>query len=291
MHNIDTEGNASGTFTDGDPMTSTPATVVDDDWLNAVQGEIVNAIQDSGGPALVKGNNNQLITRLKALFGRLSVANTWAEAQKFLQRSTFVTGIQFGSGPSYPNYLDQAGSGTLVDVATRNLSASVSMTAPAYTYSSVQVMYAYVDPAEFQAGTAANVSLSTTGSTASVSAAGATPASVRARVRIPLGATITALDICAGNVSAGTLTISAIELMIIEDASGSTAPTYTNYVTGTSMALAASAPKQWRNAAMSSTPTLPVRGWVELAFLLPGSTALGVYAARVGYTMAAVAPQ
>jgi len=39
------ESGAPGYFTDGDAVAGTPATVVGQDWLNQVQGEIINAIK------------------------------------------------------------------------------------------------------------------------------------------------------------------------------------------------------------------------------------------------------
>lgn len=59
MHRIDGAGHASNTFTKGDPLTATPATVVTDDWLNAVQEELSGFIE-AAGVTLVKGTNNQL---------------------------------------------------------------------------------------------------------------------------------------------------------------------------------------------------------------------------------------
>jgi hypothetical protein len=69
MHRIDTFGHASNLFTDGNPGTGTPATVVDDDWLNAIQEEIVNVILTRAGLPLVKGTNTELGTALDIMFG------------------------------------------------------------------------------------------------------------------------------------------------------------------------------------------------------------------------------
>ncbi len=72
MHKIDTDGaTAQNEFTDGDPQGGTPATVVDDDWLNAVQEELVNPIEDSG-ITLAKGTNNQLLQAIAVIAGRLA---------------------------------------------------------------------------------------------------------------------------------------------------------------------------------------------------------------------------
>lgn len=55
--------NPNGFFTDGDPAGGIPATIVDDDWLNAVQEELANAITSDGTP-LSKTNNAQLTAKL-----------------------------------------------------------------------------------------------------------------------------------------------------------------------------------------------------------------------------------
>jgi hypothetical protein len=67
MHRIDGPGAApGGLFTDGDPQVGTPATIATDDWLNAVQEEIVNAIVASGDLPN-KANNGQLAAAIKKL--------------------------------------------------------------------------------------------------------------------------------------------------------------------------------------------------------------------------------
>lgn len=67
MHRIDGPAAApGGHFTEGDPNVGTPATVVTDDWANAVQEEIASVIEGSGA-ALSKPNNSQLLTAIKSL--------------------------------------------------------------------------------------------------------------------------------------------------------------------------------------------------------------------------------
>lgn len=71
MHRIDGDGaTIDNKFTEGDPNTSTPATVVTADWLNdTVQEELAGVIEDLG-TALVKADNTQLVTALKEWFYR-----------------------------------------------------------------------------------------------------------------------------------------------------------------------------------------------------------------------------
>jgi hypothetical protein len=70
-------------FSDGDPGTGTPGTVVDDDWLNAVQEEIA-AVIEHAGITLTKGHNDQLSTAITLFFTNLkSGQNTWSGIQHF----------------------------------------------------------------------------------------------------------------------------------------------------------------------------------------------------------------
>lgn len=49
MHKIDhPTATPGGLFTIGDPVGATPETVVTDDWLNAVQTELVSVIEGAG---------------------------------------------------------------------------------------------------------------------------------------------------------------------------------------------------------------------------------------------------
>lgn len=69
MHRIDAPGATVGNlFTEGNPSLSIPATEVSDDWLNDVQEEIANVIEDQG-ITLVKGTQDQLLTALQTLVG------------------------------------------------------------------------------------------------------------------------------------------------------------------------------------------------------------------------------
>lgn len=67
MHRIDGPAAApGGFFTEGDPAVGTPATVVTDDWMNAVQGEI-EAVVVAGGLSLAKPDNTQMLQAIRAL--------------------------------------------------------------------------------------------------------------------------------------------------------------------------------------------------------------------------------
>ena len=66
MHRIDTSGNVGNRFDPGNPATGQQATLIDQDWLNAVQEEIVNVILGANIP-LAKGTNDQLAAAIVAL--------------------------------------------------------------------------------------------------------------------------------------------------------------------------------------------------------------------------------
>jgi len=66
MHRIDTSGNVDNRFHPGNPATGQQATLIDQDWLNAVQEEIVNVILEANID-LEKGTNDQLASAIVAL--------------------------------------------------------------------------------------------------------------------------------------------------------------------------------------------------------------------------------
>jgi hypothetical protein len=76
MHRTDAARNVANLFVDKDIGAGTRGTVVDADWLNAVQEELCNFIEDLGG-TLVKGTNTQLLTTL--------MSASWALAGSALQ--------------------------------------------------------------------------------------------------------------------------------------------------------------------------------------------------------------
>ncbi|MCY4753244.1 tail fiber protein [Pelomonas aquatica] len=65
MHRIDGPAAApGGHFTDGDPNTGVPATIVSQAWAEAVQEELAGVIEATGA-ALAKPNNTQLLAAIK----------------------------------------------------------------------------------------------------------------------------------------------------------------------------------------------------------------------------------
>ena len=82
-----------GYFTDGNPQTATPATVVSSNWLNAVQDEIVNVIL-AAGIALVKGTNNQLLLAIQYLIENFQSVTTFVIANNQLVAAN-VTDLVF----------------------------------------------------------------------------------------------------------------------------------------------------------------------------------------------------
>lgn len=67
MHRIDGPGaTITNQFTQGNPLTATPATVVTDSWLNAVQEEIAKVIEGAG-ETLNKTDNTQLLQAIQQI--------------------------------------------------------------------------------------------------------------------------------------------------------------------------------------------------------------------------------
>lgn len=56
-----------GYFTDGNPATALPATILEADWFNAVMLELLNIVT-AAGITPTKGTNNQVLTSLQNLF-------------------------------------------------------------------------------------------------------------------------------------------------------------------------------------------------------------------------------
>lgn len=69
MHRIDSPGaTITNLFTEGNPSLSIPATEVSDDWLNDVQEEIANLIENAG-ITLIKGDQTQLEAAIDSKIG------------------------------------------------------------------------------------------------------------------------------------------------------------------------------------------------------------------------------
>jgi len=62
-----TAAGSAGFFTDGNPATSTPATIVPAEWLNAVMMELMNVVTASGATAN-KAAYSQVLTAMKGMF-------------------------------------------------------------------------------------------------------------------------------------------------------------------------------------------------------------------------------
>ncbi len=67
MHRIDADANVGNMFDEGDPGVPRAPTMADADWLNAIQEEVANAIENIlGGGSLIKGTNTQLYEAIRA---------------------------------------------------------------------------------------------------------------------------------------------------------------------------------------------------------------------------------
>jgi hypothetical protein len=68
------EAGTPGFFTGGNPASGTPATVVDPDWLNMVQTELINVVT-AAGLTPSKTTYNQVVTAIRTMFIR--TASVW----------------------------------------------------------------------------------------------------------------------------------------------------------------------------------------------------------------------
>lgn len=90
MKRTDAFGNVGNLFTDGNPP-NTPATIVDDTWLNAVQEEISGAIEFAG-LTLNSGDDTQLRQAIQIIAGG-GIQTDFLIANN--QSATNVTGLIF----------------------------------------------------------------------------------------------------------------------------------------------------------------------------------------------------
>lgn len=86
MHKIDSPGNNAGQWTNGNPNLGVEATLIDEVWMNAVQGEFENTIVEGAGAPLDKLSFKQLLFAI----GALSAAN--ATPQTVLNGSVDANG-------------------------------------------------------------------------------------------------------------------------------------------------------------------------------------------------------
>ncbi len=103
MHRVDAPGATAGNlFTNGDPTNGIPATRLEEEWHNAVQEEICNAIEDAG-LTLAKGTNTQLKDAIMLL------AATSGSVGQVIQRRTAPSSkwlLLDGSAVSRTTYAD-----------------------------------------------------------------------------------------------------------------------------------------------------------------------------------------
>lgn len=103
MHRIDGSGHVANQFSEGDPSTGTPATQVTDEWLNAVQEEIVNVIEE-GGDSLDKGDNTQLLAKIQSLINDSRIERPIGDIQFSIAAPTTDYVAADGSGLADATY-------------------------------------------------------------------------------------------------------------------------------------------------------------------------------------------
>ena len=114
MFKIDTAGNVGGLFSDGAPP-SVPPTIVSDEWLNAVQTELVNVVLGAG-LALNKADSGQVLLALQQLFGAgykrdLAPTTNYTTLAAFLAGTYVSIGTARSLAGEIAEYLDVASAG------------------------------------------------------------------------------------------------------------------------------------------------------------------------------------
>ncbi|ENA9609140.1 tail fiber protein [Escherichia coli] len=106
MHRIDTKtaqkdkfGAGKNGFTRGNPQTGTPATDLDDDYFDMLQEELCSVVEASGA-SLEKGQNDQLLTALRALL--LSRKNPFGDIKSDGTVKTALENLGLGEGSALP---------------------------------------------------------------------------------------------------------------------------------------------------------------------------------------------
>lgn len=116
-------------FTEGNPATGTPATIVSADWLNTIQRELVAAVEASG-QALNPSNNAQLLAAMQILGGgggggasrNLLINPGFEIAQRLLASGSFsITNAGAYTLDRWFARADQLGSGTGAATITRQV--------------------------------------------------------------------------------------------------------------------------------------------------------------------------
>ncbi len=143
MFKIDSSGNVAGMFTNGDPATGVPATVVSDQWLNAIQTELVN-VATSTGAALDKADSTQVLTAIQALIAASSKGykRDFSPNNAYSTLSAFLAGtyVSLGQCPTTGGEIVEAR-----DSGGANDSTLYSMVVRADAACTVSVVAAFYD--------------------------------------------------------------------------------------------------------------------------------------------------
>lgn len=73
MHRVDTEDHDDGLFQDGTPQIGQGGTILSEDWMNDLQENICNVIEEGGGLELEKGDYEQLRLAIAAMISAAAV--------------------------------------------------------------------------------------------------------------------------------------------------------------------------------------------------------------------------
>jgi hypothetical protein len=113
MHRTDGDGHSSNLFVDEDLGAPVAGTLLEKDWLNAVQEELATLVTFTGA-ALVKGTNTQVRVAVQfiaaaAITALKAAANVWTGTNEFTPVSSSATAITANGGASSGNAIDAFG--------------------------------------------------------------------------------------------------------------------------------------------------------------------------------------
>lgn len=129
MHRIDGTGHVAGMFTEGDPLVPTAPTQITDDWLNAVQEEIVN-VCTAGGVPLSKEDNDQLLRALEMRFLNVSMLREMVLSD-VADMTAFYVATRYQMGAAISKYGDISHYGPQNGAHTYMYSVNVNLPSPA----------------------------------------------------------------------------------------------------------------------------------------------------------------
>jgi hypothetical protein len=234
-----------------------------------------------------------LLQRVKKKAGFLDLASTWTALQTFSGGIAGTTAALSGNA-TVGGTLGVTGNTTVGGT----LGVTGAATAASYAFAAPQVAYAHLSAVQMFVSSP-GVIVAGAG-TVFIQASDSAPVTVAGRILAPAGATITGLDLllsCNEGVTAQDVT--SVFLVRFETSGSTITRTELQSTSGTGETVTVPAAgdhdPEWRTVTLVGSPgVVPTDGYLHLDMALPvatsGSIYVGVHAARLHYSMTAVAP-